>query len=583
MISFETRQARRRSERRAAEARSEVHTCDSLQENEETASHRLSLNAVLQFDPTRTTTLRNKFARDMARRFRIVKKLIWESVVENDALALIEEPRHVTNPALLEALPRRAFDFKTNPDKIDGFMAWLREQNNNFITSKGDEGLSLIFGPTRSTAGGAPWMNVYIDSAYKRGMKRADKELIKAGIKPSRLPQDAKVFDVDALFNIPTHSNAVGMLYVRSFSELQGITSAMEQTISRNLADGIAEGRSPRQVARRLINAIEKVGDLSMTDVLGRHIRAVTRARTLARTEIIRAHHTATIQMYKDAEVEGIKIKAEWSTAGDNRVCQQCAAMEGIILSIKDVEGLIPLHPNCRCVALPAAVGENKRRQRSFANRKRKRLGVGPRDATKVRRKIPTDDILDDYVPTSKLSDAELLLVRRNFAADKSSIPTGLSKAENQIVREWVGDPFAVSLDKAKYDQLTAIINKHQVSQPKVVYRGVHGEHATDLKKMKTGDVVTLDRNSSTSAASQFAEPITDIVEIVGGVEKAVDSLVMVVEMPTGARGMFIDAIQAEMLLPKGTRLTALGKRGNARAFRVEVDANVTSSKEAVK
>jgi SPP1 gp7 family putative phage head morphogenesis protein len=73
----------------------------------------------------------------------------------------------------------------------------------------------------------------------------------------------------------------------------------------------------------------------------------------LARTEIIRAHHIATIQEYRNWGVEGITVKGEWKTAGDDRVCSKCEQLEGKIFTLDEIEPMIPLHPLCRCIALP--------------------------------------------------------------------------------------------------------------------------------------------------------------------------------------------------------------------------------------
>ena len=45
---------------------------------------------------------------------------------------------------------------------------------------------------------------------------------------------------------------------------------------------------------------------------------------------------------------------AEWTTAGDERVCPECGGWEGIKMTIEEARGMIPLHPNCRCDWLPA-------------------------------------------------------------------------------------------------------------------------------------------------------------------------------------------------------------------------------------
>ena len=45
---------------------------------------------------------------------------------------------------------------------------------------------------------------------------------------------------------------------------------------------------------------------------------------------------------------------AEWSTAGDDRVCPLCGPLEGSVMTVKEARGLLPRHPNCRCAWIPA-------------------------------------------------------------------------------------------------------------------------------------------------------------------------------------------------------------------------------------
>ena len=51
-----------------------------------------------------------------------------------------------------------------------------------------------------------------------------------------------------------------------------------------------------------------------------------------------------------------IQVKAEWATAGFN-VCPDCASLQGRVFTLDEIENLIPLHPNCRCIALPITEG----------------------------------------------------------------------------------------------------------------------------------------------------------------------------------------------------------------------------------
>jgi SPP1 gp7 family putative phage head morphogenesis protein len=152
----------------------------------------------------------------------------------------------------------------------------------------------------------------------------------------------------------PFHIDRLGLLYTRTYNELKGITDAMDQQLSRVLAQGIADGDGPRLIARKMVGVITGRGEeLGLRDSLGRWIPAKRRAEILARTEIIRAHHVATIQEYRNWGVVGVHVKAEWATAGDDRVCSECASLEGKIFTLDEIEPMLPLHPQCRCISLP--------------------------------------------------------------------------------------------------------------------------------------------------------------------------------------------------------------------------------------
>ena len=115
------------------------------------------------------------------------------------------------------------------------------------------------------------------------------------------------------------------------------------------------DGDGPMAIARKLNKTISGTGkDISMTDTLGRFIPAERRAKMLARTEIIRAHHMGNIQEYKSWGVLGVKVQAEFRTANDGRECERCSqiAADGPY-TLDEIEGMIPAHPNCRCMALP--------------------------------------------------------------------------------------------------------------------------------------------------------------------------------------------------------------------------------------
>jgi SPP1 gp7 family putative phage head morphogenesis protein len=294
------------------------------------------------YDPTRTTVLRNTFAREMRKRFRRLRGVIREAIVDKDCFGLIDRP---TVMADMNSPARRAFAFPRSRDKVEGFIKWLDEQQQRGILQVRE--MQQIGEPIEGA-----WTNRYIQDSYKRGVIRARYELRKAGFD---VPDMASTGGIEASMSTPFHMDRVGLLYTRTYNELKGITQALDQQISRVLSQGIADGDNPRLLARKLVATINgsHAGELGIADTLGRYIPAERRAEIMARTEIIRAHHAANIREYENWRVEGLYVKAEWVTTGDQRVCPECASMEGTVYTLEEARDIIPAHPQCRCIALP--------------------------------------------------------------------------------------------------------------------------------------------------------------------------------------------------------------------------------------
>ena len=121
-------------------------------------------------------------------------------------------------------------------------MKWLDEQMNRGI-------LDILPGETKGAVGNADWADVYIDAGYKKGMRRADAELIKAGITPTRQEQ---ALPIEARFAQPIPAAKVAAIYIRTYTDLKGVTDTVGQIMSQELAVGLAEGQGPRTIARRL-------------------------------------------------------------------------------------------------------------------------------------------------------------------------------------------------------------------------------------------------------------------------------------------------------------------------------------------
>lgn len=260
----------------------------------------------VRLDPTKTTTLRKSFESELRRRFEQLKTDVSQF--------LDEEPAIATNK----------FEFTTSPKKVEAFKRWLRV--------KQEQGVLEVIPGTDMRSLNNWWAGTYVRSAYQKGLASAAYQMRRGG---------AQVADrwIDAGFFRPIHADALALIYTRAYSDLNGITQAIDTRLSNVLALGIADGRGVMAIAREMRDNIDSIG--------------LSRSRVLARTEVIRSHAEATLNTYTEAGIEGVEVLSEFATAGDNKVCPKCKSLEGETYTIAEARGVIPVHPNCRCAWLP--------------------------------------------------------------------------------------------------------------------------------------------------------------------------------------------------------------------------------------
>lgn len=203
------------------------------------------------------------------------------------------------------------FDFETDTQKRQAFMEWLDAQQ--------EAGVLSVIGPDE---------NEYVDAAYVQGLQNADGWIRDAGGE-----SDDMDMSIMEMFNMPVHQDRVEQLYTRNYENLEGITEAAGDAIREELSQGMVDGVSPNEMARRVSGRYDAIG--------------TTRARTLARTEVMNAHHEATIERYLQSGLERIDIAT-------TNPCERCAAVAADApYSVRQGRGLLPVHPNCRCALLP--------------------------------------------------------------------------------------------------------------------------------------------------------------------------------------------------------------------------------------
>jgi SPP1 gp7 family putative phage head morphogenesis protein len=236
--------------------------------------------------------------------------------------------------------------FATAADKMKAFDTWLDGQIKAGVLSEDGNG--------GNTATGAK----YIRSAYRTGIVNTFRKIRKQEQKGKMTPVTGYAGSEDQFlkdtFDASESVQKMQLLGTRVYSALKDVSSTMDAKITRILSQGIADGKNPRELGRQLQKEVSSLGKV--------------RANRIARTEIIHAHAEAQLDAFDALQIEQIQVMAEWSTAGDDKVCPMCNELTGVVLTPKEARGLLPRHPNCRCAWVPADVGEStKGQQRSKA------------------------------------------------------------------------------------------------------------------------------------------------------------------------------------------------------------------------
>ena len=282
-------------------------------------------------DPTRTTGIRRSYRLDVQKRFRHIDVLQRKAITTQDVFGL-REPERFT---ILQRLPSpREWAALTTAQQQAAYMQWIEESRaSSFEFTIGPRGGILTTGPTPR------YIRDPVLRTYGRAIVQADALARRAGI-PAATPGPLALPDfrsVDFVLREPRHADALQAIFGRNLRELDGVGRAYEQRIQRALADGLANNWTPDRIARTI-----REGTKGITGA---------RAKTMANTEIVRAHAEGTLNRFDQLGVEtvGVVVEMEFTTAGDNRVCASCEALEGELFTITEARGVIPVHANCRC------------------------------------------------------------------------------------------------------------------------------------------------------------------------------------------------------------------------------------------
>lgn len=305
----------------------------------------------VQNDPTGTSKLRRRFNLFLALRWRQLRSITRQIIVDQDLLQLRAGGLlNVAGAAILQG-----------GTKTQAFQAWF------------DHALDqLVLGRDGST------MRPCITEAYVEGAAYAQKLVGRV------IASQASSHREDALFRL-------------AVIELQGVMEAVSQQAVRAVANGLLRGEKAHAIVADINSCIDRVGlartnamvefmvvksfnDAALDIFEAAGIREVALVPEGMRPQFGDAKKKAKKSKSREVKKPGSKIsrerqpsertirrikKAEQAveklgrvyvvTAGDDKVCQVCEDIaDGGPYTINMARSLIPAHPRCRCAFVPA-------------------------------------------------------------------------------------------------------------------------------------------------------------------------------------------------------------------------------------
>ncbi len=160
----------------------------------------------------------------------------------------------------------------------------------------------------------------------------------------------------ETLISAP-YRTRVALVRARVFEEMRGFSDQLRTELARTLADGMARGQSPREIARTVR---ERIGVRALED--GSTTGARARAERIARTEINVAHRRAIWEEDAQTNAEGIRTRLLWFSALSATTRPTHASRHGRIYTRQEVADFYARDGNainCKCTQVATLVDDN--------------------------------------------------------------------------------------------------------------------------------------------------------------------------------------------------------------------------------
>ncbi len=154
------------------------------------------------------------------------------------------------------------------------------------------------------------------------------------------------------------------------------VTKELQTKIKYEILEGIKNAESIPKIRNRILNVYDKPIDVVVKPKLNANGDIIRQgytyqmspthwANTTARTEVMNAYTVGRLDGFK---LSGVVDKVQYSTSPDERLCEVCAPLDGTIYKLENADGIIPVHPNCRCQWIPLISDDYKEAKEKAQN-----------------------------------------------------------------------------------------------------------------------------------------------------------------------------------------------------------------------
>ena len=271
----------------------------------------------MSVDPTKTTTLRGNLATKL-------HKMLVESMLE-----------------VLKLMDMGLAFNSLSPDQINAMVRWL---DSRIKSTNADAELKKA-----------------VSKAYGKAAARTHTRS-KRGMTGPNAGAELKGFMES--FKGPETLNKLETLYQSFSSDVKGLTDQTLRRIRNIMADGVIKKQTKKEIVAEVTKHVKKLPKWKIQRIVN--------------TNIVKVSAEGALDAMERLGVVELTVSVEWSTAKDSKVCPKCKPLGGMVLTIKKARGMFPVHPNCRCMPIPAP-NKKPTTQRVLKSRVRQSLKSEPR------------------------------------------------------------------------------------------------------------------------------------------------------------------------------------------------------------